>query len=257
MQFFWKFFGALVLFASMTAPLHAQVIGGRATTIEEHPWLVALYVSKGGVQRFCGGSKIGDGWVLTAAHCFVDADTPYRARVKSGVSRLAEPRAVVPIRKVLMHPAFDATTFANDIALVRVDVRKAEPIRLPRADEIVPDHEMLTIAGWGITETGQMAEVLQEAWVPHVPANICNARDSYDGAIGSNMMCAGFPWGGVDACAGDSGGPLVWHGANGPVLVGVVSFGRGCGEAKKFGVYTRVRKYLDWIESIVGGRGGG
>ncbi|KAH9628786.1 hypothetical protein HF086_004946 [Spodoptera exigua] len=50
---------------------------------------------------------------------------------------------------------------------------------------------------------------------------------------------------------GDSGGPLQSSGSDGlSRLVGVTSFGRGCGSSVP-GVYTRVSRYLDWIESIV------
>lgn len=57
----------------------------------------------------------------------------------------------------------------------------------------------------------------------------------------------------IDTCKGDSGGPLMYFS---PVrqrfeLVGIISFGTGCGDADHAGVYTRVSSYLDWIESII------
>ena len=65
------------------------------------------------------------------------------------------------------------------------------------------------------------------------------------------MMCAGHKEGGVDACQGDSGGPLVWKTENGAILVGVVSFGEGCARELKYGVYTRVSDYADWVNKII------
>ena len=62
------------------------------------------------------------------------------------------------------------------------------------------------------------------------------------------MFCAGLSKGGKDSCQGDSGGPAVKIEKNKATLVGVVSFGDGCAEPGKPGLYTRVSNYLDWIE---------
>ena len=38
---------------------------------------------------------------------------------------------------------------------------------------------------------------------------------------------------------------------DGPVLVGVVSFGDGCARKLKYGIYTRVSAYRDWIDRVI------
>ena len=64
------------------------------------------------------------------------------------------------------------------------------------------------------------------------------------------FICSGTSIGGKDACDGDSGGPLVIESMEGKFeLVGITSWGKGCGEPNQPGVYTRVSSFLSWIES--------
>lgn len=77
----------------------------------------------------------------------------------------------------------------------------------------------------------------------------CNRPLPYDGRISKNMLCAGEEIGGKDSCQGDSGGPLTASTRTKPLLVGVVSWGDGCGLPRRVGIYTRVANFAGWIKS--------
>lgn len=117
------------------------------------------------------------------------------------------------------------------------------------------------VTGWGLTQSGDYADVLSEAVLPVVQNEKC--QEAYEAAgvpltVSEAMFCAGHANGTADACSGDSGGPMVflddavtterrW------VLEGVVSWGSpsGCAVHNQYGGYTRVFAFLPWIRQFV------
>uniref|UniRef100_A0A8D0H679 Serine protease 56 n=1 Tax=Sphenodon punctatus TaxID=8508 RepID=A0A8D0H679_SPHPU len=87
-----------------------------------------------------------------------------------------------------------------------------------------------------------------EAQVPLLAQDACRSSLGRQ-LLTSAMFCAGYLSGGIDSCQGDSGGPLTCQDpATGQsVLYGITSWGDGCGERGKPGVYTRVTAFTDWI----------
>ena len=67
----------------------------------------------------------------------------------------------------------------------------------------------------------------------------------------ASSLCAGTEEGGKDTCYGDGGGPLSCfdQARNRWVLAGVTSWGEGCGEPDKPGVYMAVSYQLDFIQN--------
>ena len=90
--------------------------------------------------------------------------------------------------------------------------------------------------------------MLQHVMVNMMDREKCRAKYSTK-EITDNMICAGTERGGKDACQGDSGGALFVRGQGGRwVMPGIVSWGRGCGDAEYPGVYTNVERFRGWIE---------
>ncbi|XP_012577596.1 PREDICTED: coagulation factor XII [Condylura cristata] len=164
-----------------------------------------------------------------------------------------------------LHEAFSPTTYQHDVALLRLQERAdgncallspyIQPVCLPSgASHPTETGNMLCeVAGWGHQFEGaqEYSTFLQEAQVPLLSQELCSAPHVHGSSFVPGMLCAGFLEGGTDACQGDSGGPLVCEEEDTGhklILRGVVSWGSGCGDHHKPGVYTDVSNYLDWIQ---------
>jgi secreted trypsin-like serine protease len=244
----------VVLVAQQEIKTSGRVVGGVPTTIDEHPWQVALLVLRTTGSVLCSGSIIKDRWVLTAAHCFGPTGRATGFKVKSGATDIQSQGIWVDGERIEPHSAYNSETKENDIALVKLRSRPNQrTIPLANASILLPIGAPLEIAGWGaIVDGGPAVDRLRKAQVNYIDTQTCNARDSYNGRIKDGMMCAGYSEGQIDSCQGDSGGPLIQ--GNNPanaIIVGVVSHGQGCARPLKYGVYTRVSVYRNWIGAVL------
>ncbi|XP_063800220.1 acrosin-like [Pseudophryne corroboree] len=240
----------------------SRIVGGKDALPGSWPWLVSVqeFMDYDSYLHLCGGSILNEKWVLTAAHCFKKrGDDVYSWRLVFGANQLSHLGTGVQIRgiaKKIEHEYYVADSESNDIALLLVNKpitynSYIQPACLPTK---TADINLMTdcyIAGFGVLKEGstEPSDTLQEAHVMMIPNKVCNSRKWYNGAVGVYNLCAGYERGGIDSCQGDSGGPLMckYPGSKIFSVVGVTSWGSGCGQALSPGVYTSTQYYLDWI----------
>lgn len=230
------------------------IVGGASTTIDQHPWQISLQ-SFG--SHFCGGSIIAPGWVLTAQHC-VDGESASDLSIVAGTSKLSRPGdgQTRKVAQIIRFPGYSSPEFGKDVSLLKLTsplTFNANVQAIPLA--IVDDNATVAgsaavVSGWGTTRSGgsSMPDQLKAVTVPQVSNSV--AQQSYSETITADQLSAGA--GGRDSCQGDSGGPLTSVGARGRVLIGVVSWGYGCGDAGYPGFYARVTSFNSWIAQQTG-----
>ncbi|XP_061594296.1 transmembrane protease serine 9 [Cololabis saira] len=231
-----------------------KIVGGVTARRGEWPWIGSLQYQR--LHR-CGATLIHNKWILTAAHCFKGDPNPSNWAVSLGsVLRSGVAALVIPIQRVIIHPAFNGTNMDYDVALLELAAPATSSNTIQSACLPSPVHRFLQstecyIAGWGsVREGGSLTNLLQKASVSIIDQEHC--QQSYGNMLSPNMMCAGFMKGGTDTCLGDSGGPLTCRHVSGQWFVaGVTSWGHGCGRSGFPGVYTRVTSFRKWISSYL------
>ncbi|CAH2039689.1 unnamed protein product, partial [Iphiclides podalirius] len=258
---------------------HSQGINGRIKTpsyvdgdseFGEYPWQAAILKKDPKESVYvCGGTLIDGLHIMTAAHC-VKSYKGFELRVRLGewdVNHDVEfyPYIERDVVSVHVHPLYYAGTLDNDLAILKLE----HPVDWTKYPHIspacLPDKyteyagQRCWTTGWGkdaFGDYGKYQNILKEVDVPILAHGQCQqqlkqTRLGYNYELNPGFICAGGEEG-KDACKGDGGGPLVCERSGTWQLVGVVSWGIGCGQAGVPGVYVKVAHYLDWISQITG-----
>ncbi|XP_047463790.1 coagulation factor IXb [Mugil cephalus] len=245
-----------------------RIVGGDLAVPGEIPWQVALMVHSPSLQRaqpFCGGSLLSDSWVITAAHCLIEADTSKRGFfVRAGehdVTKTEGPERDHEVAERHIHPLYNHVTspYNHDIALLKL----AKPVEMslhrrpiclgPKdfVQNLLRDSTTSLVSGWGrLKFQGPESTQLQKVEVPYVDRTACK-RSSRE-QVTRFMFCAGFYNEQKDSCQGDSGGPHATKYKDTWFLTGIVSWGEECAMDGKYGIYTRVSRYYPWISQTAG-----
>lgn len=209
-----------------------------------------------------------------------------RLTIRLGEFDLSQPddgEVDVGVERVIAHPNFQPNTFKNDIALIELkqtvtfsdaimpaclpydDLKLANP--MPGA----VDNQTAWVLGFGqTTYNGRTSDQLKQADLRIVHFGKCKQAFDHLVHLTREYVCASSQFDEEeddpqqtpearnakikDSCQGDSGGPLMMQATTGKknrrwYVYGIVSFGYRCASFGFPGVYTRVNRYLDWIDS--------
>ena len=253
-----------------------KIINGVEVAQNSWPWIVGLFIrdqsavdndiNSGGI---CSGTIIDDRWILTAAHCCeggAEFQMFFGDHQRDVWDETAGTERHMIADTVVIHPERDPDFNNFDACLLRtpepIGIGSAPGVAAACLPEEGPKHgDACWVAGWGRTQNGTISSELKSVGVNIFSDEYCLETHAFENfSFEPDEICAGLPDSndadnlsdaGKDACQGDSGGPLVCNNNGTLTLTGIVSWGFGCAEAGKPGMYGDVFEYNDWIRTVI------
>ena len=244
------------------------------SAVGEWPWLaIVTEVRDEDDWYLCNAVLIDNRHLVTVAHCF-DKSESLDIKVRLGAYELfndvdLQNSIEIEAEIIVQHPTYTHHNMHNDFAVIRLKHatpfnQRISPICLPSPIEVRKfqvasnRHSARCVTtGWGLnaqlTKRQALSEIPKHVWLPLVEHDRCEKqlRKTKLGKrfeLHQSFLCAGAEPGN-DSCLGDGGSPLMCKQDDGTfMLVGLVSWGIGCGQPNVPGVYTNVAEFVDFVE---------
>lgn len=151
-------------------PIQPRIVNGQISKSGQFPYQALLVIRTGQANAVCGGSLLNAQWVITAAHCAVNA---IEFQVHLGAQSFRDVnetgRLVLTSNQKIVHPLYNAQQAANDIALIKLNTpvnftERIRPIKLPPPGSNTYVGANVIASGWGLLHTDAQTVASQLHW---------------------------------------------------------------------------------------------
>jgi len=251
-----------------------RIVGGDKVQPGGIPWQVALLNNSHNPEdQYCGGTLVGDRYVITAAHCTEMPESEIKVLIgATSLGVLNETtRLIRRINKKIVNPGFlggfEGFMNGSDITVLKLDV----PVDLRAYPNIkpacLPVHitrqelfgKRAIVSGWGFDQDSMpyTHSDLRQAGIKIRKDCDQTAIAAAEGGFNlADRLCANDE--GKSACRFDSGGGLLVRDNkdnNGAyTLVGAVNGGTTCEEYDTPGTFVDITYHIDWLRETMEGQ---